>query len=414
MKMTSFGWVAVLALGLPACAGIGQARGSEPSSPPPGIDGGGSLLVGAGDAIERIDAGSGEVLFSFEHAVVSADGSALYAVRATATGSELVRADPATGEVSHAQPVPAGLQASAASQDGRVALIEAGSATFPDAPAGRATTPVRIAATGPNAAGPSMAFELDGNFEPEAFSVRGRGLFLIEYLPPEAPDHYRVAQLDLQSGDISAVLSPDKVPSSSPQSPMQGERIQRALAPDGSVMYTLYKSYALDSSGIAFVHMLSLEGRWAHCIDMPEEMAMSPTRNKALALSPDGKRLYVTDAGTDQIVTIEPGLLAVVETASVDIPEPPTSASAQAAVSADGVLYVAAGSTLTRFDVSGQAISPLERWEMPAVITDVAVPGDGSIVDIVAGGQVYARRAASGLSAGSVLADGVDRILAVQ
>ena len=40
-------------------------------------------------------------------------------------------------------------------------------------------------------------YMLAGNFEPEAFSLDGRALFVIEFSPPLAPYRYRVRSLDL-------------------------------------------------------------------------------------------------------------------------------------------------------------------------------------------------------------------------
>ncbi|HEX2195322.1 MAG TPA: hypothetical protein VHJ76_00225, partial [Actinomycetota bacterium] len=56
-------------------------------------------------------------------------------------------------------------------------------------------TKTTIVVTGRNT--PPQTIELDGNYEPEAFSNDGGSVFLLEYLPPQRPNSYRVRRLDL-------------------------------------------------------------------------------------------------------------------------------------------------------------------------------------------------------------------------
>jgi len=275
--METRGLAGLLGIGmatLAACGGVGHAQEAAPISG--GIAAGGSLLVATPNSIERLSVEDGRATFSLPGAVRSPDGHSLYAV----SGSELIATDARSGEATATVPVESGLEASVASEDGRVALVTEGSPAFPDLPTGRTTTPIRIVDTRSGPSGvPGRSWELEGNYEPEAFSRDGESLFLIEYLPADAPDRYRVRLLDTATGDVGALPSTDKVP----QSSMQGERVRQVLSPDQAVLYTLYESYSSGNDGIAFVHVLHLEEKWAHCIDLPVEMGVSPSWYKALA-----------------------------------------------------------------------------------------------------------------------------------
>ena len=57
-----------------------------------------------------------------------------------------------------------------------------------------------------------------GNVEPEAFSLSGDGLFVIDFVPPLAPERYRVARLDLPRGSVDALRSYEQ----ELQEPMRG------------------------------------------------------------------------------------------------------------------------------------------------------------------------------------------------
>ena len=120
----------------------------------------------------------------------------------------------------------------------------------------------------PSGATPPARFRLDGNFEPEAFSLDDDRLFLIQYLPAEAPAVYRVTVLDLATGDVRPVTGRFKTP---PER-MPGVRLGQVYDPVTAQMYTLYSNqpgaYAegYDHAGGAshdwpeetFVHVLNL------------------------------------------------------------------------------------------------------------------------------------------------------------
>src|SRR5207247_11381997 len=119
-----------------------------------------------------------------------------------------------------------------------------------------------------------LSFDLTWNYEPEAFSTDGSTLFMIQYLPPTAPEAYRVTSLDLAKGVVSPVFGRYKEPTER----MPGVRLEQILSPDGSKLYTLYTSQpsayetryggnAAASTPVTFVHILNLKEHWAYCLE---------------------------------------------------------------------------------------------------------------------------------------------------
>jgi DNA-binding beta-propeller fold protein YncE len=62
---------------------------------------------------------------------------------------------------------------------------------------------------------------------------------------------------------------------------------------------------------VSFVHVLSLQDGWAHCVGLPEELWDRPASEQAMATSPDGRLLYIVDPTL--------GLVTVMDTASLEI-----------------------------------------------------------------------------------------------
>src|SRR5207244_13219195 len=115
---------------------------------------------------------------------------------------------------------------------------------------GRAATDLVIARADGS---PPRQYSLPGNLSPEAFSSDTDALFVIQYSPPMAPDRYRVRRLDLATGTIGDVASPD----ADLQADMRGTAQVQSFSPDGNRLYTLYTRIE-GSRRRAFVHVLSL------------------------------------------------------------------------------------------------------------------------------------------------------------
>jgi hypothetical protein len=262
--------------------------------------------------------------------------------------------------------------------------------------------------------------DLDGNFEPEAFSSDDRHLYVLEYLPREAPDRYRVRQVHLASGRVEVLVDRWKhVPLASEET-MRGTGRQQVLSPDSKVLYTLYTHqpdhlHGRDiAAGVttargnvhAFVHTLNLEQGWAFCVDLPAPFGVGPAEAHALALSPDGHRLIVADRTS--------GSMAAVDTESLEIrlnvpgtPDP-HAAEGQAAAqfSPDGrTLYVAAGSEVSSFDP--RTLARQHRFELASSVTGLRVGPHAQRLYVSLDERVLALDAATGRELTSIAVPGL-------
>ena len=226
-------------------------------------------------------------------AVASTDWSTVVRAIPRAGETRILALDPLTGAELWSRDVPENnLEVKVASEGGRLVALGSsrGNAGYP---VGRTSTTLYIA---DRDAEQPRRIQLEGNYEPEAFSTDGRSLFVVEYLPPEAPTSYQVRRLDLDTERVVGVYTPD----AHLQEAMQGTaRIQVASA-DGRRLYTLY---TLEDHGTthAFVHVLSLDELWAHCVDLPHGFATMRESAIALALTPEGNHLYVADTATGTV-----------------------------------------------------------------------------------------------------------------
>lgn len=140
---------------------------------------------------------------------------------------------------------------------------------------------------------------LAGNVVPEAFSTElgtGRApfVFLLEYLPAEAPTHYRVRVLDPVSGQLSWPFNlRDKTQPVDTE--MAGISRDQVVAADRGLLFTLYRGHhAGEGTDYAFVHVLGMAGGvW--CLAVPTELDLA-TVPGAVAVSPDESTLYVASA----------------------------------------------------------------------------------------------------------------------
>ena len=130
-------------------------------------------------------------------------------------------------------------------------------------------------------------YVLQGNYVPEALD--DNSVAIIEYLPSEKPERYRVRRLDLQSGAIGDVFTREKT---ALVEEMEGYGRAAVASTDGHALFTLYRDAG--RWGEAFVHQLLGGGALAFCIDLP---ARGFDEVSALALSPDDRELYVAGAG---------------------------------------------------------------------------------------------------------------------
>jgi outer membrane protein assembly factor BamB len=299
-------------------------------------------------------------------AVPSIDWSAV--VRATPVGREtkVVALNASSGSRLWAQDVSGDLQVKVASPG--AGLVALGKPRDGDAyEAGRSSTTFVL--TGPREQEPRR-ITLPGNFEPEAFSTDRGSLFVIQYLPAKAPSRYRVRRLDLRTEQVTGVYTVD----AELQQSMQGTARVQAAGPDGRRLYTLYSHQGADGRLRAFIHVLSLDELWAHCIDLPSAFGSSAEQPIALSVAADGRRLYVANASTDTVAEVDTEALRVARTTHVAFGSRGDAAHAEGG--SDGMLYLGSGTGLVSVD-SG-SLKMRRSWEMPSTITGIQLGPDGA------------------------------------
>lgn len=336
----------VAALLLAACG--------PPDSAPPADD---LLFLRSPRGVAVVKAGATAPAFRAA-AVPSQDWSTV--VRAVPSGADtrLVALNPSSGAELWERSLPGNLRVKVVSADGeRVALGPAGETYYGN---GRRRTKLVIA--GGRALEP-RTITLDGNFEPEAFSSDGKALFVVKYLPARAPTRYQVRRVVLATGREQAVYSVDK----ELQEAMGGTARIQTSSPDGSRLYTLYTIGGGDEGRrYAFIHVLSLDEQWAHCIDLPPQFATAPELANALAVSPDGKRLYVANTAVGAVAEIDTQELKVVRNGKITRGFGET---AHAALDPDGTLYVGSGNRL--IGVATSDLGETDWWSLPEDVTGI-------------------------------------------
>jgi DNA-binding beta-propeller fold protein YncE len=250
--------------------------------------------------------------------------------------------------------------------------------------------------------------------EPDAFTQDGAGLFVLEWLPPQAPDRYRVRLLELASGAMQPLLTRNKVPVPvGAEEEMRGDGRQAVLSPDRQVLYTLYTHQpdhrhtrdliaGRPGGAHAFVHVLQLTERWAYCLDLPHPFGEGPAEGHAVAISADGHRLAVVD--------VTSGSLAYADTAALTIervvPVPAAEDSASLALAPDGRrVFVGAGTTVTVLDRNTDTV--IARWPVPDPIRGLALSPDAARVYAGGADEVVWLDATSGTLRGRAAVDGL-------
>ena len=356
----------ILALALAAC---GQAQ-SSPSRPKDVPE---EVAILSTDAGLDLVAADGELIASVPGGVASPDYDVLVSTQER-DGSTLVRRLDTLGTELSRAAVPGNVIARVVSGDGAlVALTEPGapgSTTY--APTPRSSTRIDIV----DAEGATTRFDLDGNFEPEAFSTDGEQLFLLEYIPAQAPTRYRVRRLRLDTGRVVPI---GRLKTGAPNQ-MQGTGRAQVYSPWGDELYTLYTQQ--DAPGHhdtafegnhAFVHLLNLESSWTHCIDLPHSFGHGTATASALAVTPSGSHLVVVDWSSGVVADASPDKLKVMRTETVAFGAPDDQTFAAAT---EPRLYVAGGNEIVVLDTT--SLEVVGRWGLDSEITGLSLSDDGA------------------------------------
>jgi len=287
-------------------AGLAVAAMARPEPP---------LLVtdGAG-RISLIDPRTGETAYTVTHAVRAPNGSSIYRAEEVGDSTVIEVLDPESGEVIASTEVGGRLEVRAVSPlGGAVALMTSRPASADlYVPEPREYTSINVIwSQGRD----PRNYTLKGNFEPETFSTDEQTMFLLEFFPPTTPDRYYVRQLDLETGDVTNVFTPDQELGIELNPEMRGHARAQVMAPDGSFLFSLYTIGAGEApvhdpadpqaDRWAFVHTLNLEEKWSHCIFLPLPFGTAAESAMSLGISGDGKDLFVIDAGTEHVSRID-------------------------------------------------------------------------------------------------------------
>jgi hypothetical protein len=390
--------VAVVALVAAACTQDTSTDPSETAVPSE------TLFVGTGAGPLLVRVPTGSVLFEHAGAVGSLSGSFVVSPSESHGLTRLRTVDASGGFVGTTR-VDGTLDVGVVSETGRaVALVE----PLPNGwdssvPVPRAHTTIVVA--DPNGRRPPVTYDLRGNYEPEAFSTDDHRLFLIQHLPAETPTVYRVTALDLQRGKVYPVFGPFKGPAER----MPGIRLQQVLAPGDDQLYTLYSSaqpgYApheapvTSDATVSFVHVLSLQKGWAHCVGLPKMLWDRPASEQALATSPNGRLLYVVNAALGVVSVMDTRTLTILRTERIGRTLEGIR-STSAVVSDDGAsLYVGAAGEVESIDTD--SLSVADVWDTGDV-TGLGLSSDGRRLYVAVGGDVKVLDVGTGAELGTV------------
>lgn len=311
------------------------------------------LLVRTTGGLALVDANLGRVVAGPRAGVTTWNGTSYVIGEAGAGRTKVEIARSSRSQLFRAE-VPGTWQPRVISPEAdMVALADiGGEPTSAYEPRGRSSTTIVVVAR----EGERGRYELPGNLEPEAFSAFGDFLYVLDYLPPEAPDRYRVRMLNLATGAVEPLLTRDKsvVPSGAEEE-MRGEGRQAVYVPSQRFLFTLYThqpdhQHTRDLIGAraaspdvhAFVHSLSLEMSFAYCIDLPAPFGENPAEGHIIAVEGDRVDPIVVDTTTGAMAELDGVGLAVRGVSAL----PPMDESGPASAVLNGLLYVGRGHLL--------------------------------------------------------------------
>jgi hypothetical protein len=210
---------------------------------------------------------------------------------------------------------------------------------------------------------------------------------VLDYLPPLAPERYRVRVLSLATGELQPLLTRSKtvIPVGAEEE-MRGQGRQAVYSASQQFLYTLYTHQpghehtrdliagARDDAPHvhAFVHTLSLDQHFAFCIDLPAPFGEGPPDGYAIALSRRGQRPIVVDTGSGAIARLDGVGLVVALTAPFPTSDGPTYA---AVAPNDEVGYIGTGNRVHLYRTS--TLTPVVSWAVPGPVHGLAVSRTG-------------------------------------
>ncbi len=379
------------------------------------------LVLGTDEGSVTVDTSLGSPLRGPSGAVATFDGSFLFSTEGAGGSTTLTTVDPMTGGSLATRSLPGDLDVRVASVSGEVVALMAPLMDGEDAwtPSPRASTRVVIADPWSD---DLRRYRLNGNYEPEAFSEDDRRLFMIQYLPAEAPAVYRVTVLDLATGDVSNVFGRFKTPPAR----MPGTRLSQVYDPVRAQLYTLYtnepssylgSNYAntMPGESTTFVHVLSLRDGWAYCAGVPRSMWGAEARDQAMAVSPDGRVLYIVDTGQGLVSSMDAKTFKTLSTREIELGTS-DGIRASATIGGDGTILFVGSSQDGEgiYAIDATTFGLLERWPTAGAVGALGLSADGARLYVVVGEEITAIDATSGAALGSFPVSGVESILDIQ
>jgi hypothetical protein len=254
--------------------------------------------AGVGGTVDAYDPETGEHVFSLPPGITSADGVSHLTAAARSHDTVLSRYRVADSSVASWLVVDGRWQLAGVSPNGRFAAL-----------ARRLVDKRRTQVAIVNTAAGRIAHRLDlrGDFEVETISRDGKRLFLIEHLPGTGAPRYLVRLFDLSRDRLASKPLRGK----GEPSVMAGLAWSGVGSPDGRWLLTLYLN---TGRNVAFVHALDLIRSSPLCIFLPSDGAFDILKRYGLTLSPDGRRLYATNAALGAVAEIDLATRTVVRT----------------------------------------------------------------------------------------------------
>ncbi len=340
-------------------------------------------------------------------ALVTPDGSRILRAVPVGADTDLITLAAATGAPLAAQRLTGRWSPRATSRDGGYLALTAPQrgGTTGYAPSAQDRTPMVLLD-----AGRPRYLTLAGNYVPDAFAADG-ALYVLDWQPAQAPDHYRVRELAPTTEIPTPLLSRAKVPiPAGAEELMRGEGRLAAYRPDLSALYTLY-THQPDHTHTrdllagthnpvgAFVHTLTLDQHWAYCVDLPAPFGDGPAEGHTITTAGDGA-VYVADTGSGRLARIDPDSLSVAEVASV-----PTGTGTASAASTATRLYLAAGTTIRAIDRATLTVAA--TWPVAGVVSGLATSADGTLLYVGQPDQVLWLDAGTGARRGALAVPGL-------